>query len=137
MFVGLIHDIGKLYILTRVEEHPELFASTEALVEIVDGWHTAIGRAILENWKFPEHVLDAVDNHDNEELKRFGEPDLADVLIVANLFSNIQNGPGAAEEGRFDQVASCQRMGIDDQAYRDVMSESQEEIAELMHALSG
>lgn len=53
MFVGLIHGIGKLYILARVERYPGLFASPETMDSIINDWHIAIGKAILENWKFP------------------------------------------------------------------------------------
>ncbi len=54
MLTGMMHGIGKLYILTRATGHPELFASEEALNDIIDDWYPSIGKAILENWKFSE-----------------------------------------------------------------------------------
>ena len=54
MLTGMMHGIGKLYVLTRVIDHPELFASNTMLNQIIGEWHASIGRAILENWNFPE-----------------------------------------------------------------------------------
>ena len=33
MFVGLVHDVGKLYILSRVGNHPELFRNPSSVAE--------------------------------------------------------------------------------------------------------
>ncbi len=52
MLTGMMHGIGKLYILTRAIDHPELFNSETALNDIIDEWHAGIGKAILENWEF-------------------------------------------------------------------------------------
>ncbi len=60
MLTGMMHGIGKLYVLTRVIDHPELFASNTMLNQIIGEWHASIGKAILENWKFPESMAQAV-----------------------------------------------------------------------------
>ncbi len=54
MLTGMMHGIGKLYILTRATGHPELFASEDVLNDIINDWYPSIGKAILENWKFSE-----------------------------------------------------------------------------------
>src|SRR6202044_948366 len=50
LLTGMMHGIGKLYVLTRAIDHPELFASDATLNEIIGDWHASIGKAILENW---------------------------------------------------------------------------------------
>jgi HD-like signal output (HDOD) protein len=60
MLTGMMHGIGKLYILTRAAEHPELFTDHVTLDEILDKWHASIGRGILENWEFAESMSTAV-----------------------------------------------------------------------------
>src|SRR6202035_777633 len=52
MLTGMMHGIGKLYVLTRAIDHPELFASDTTLNQIIDDWHASIGKAILDNWSF-------------------------------------------------------------------------------------
>ena len=51
MLTGMMHSIGKLYVLTRAAAHPELFANAAVLDEILEQWHPSIGKAILENWE--------------------------------------------------------------------------------------
>ena len=88
MLAGLMHDIGKLYILTRVEAYPALFGDRENFDALLSAWHTGVGRAIVELWGFPEPIATAVDEH--EELARSASTaiDLADVVLVANLLSH-------------------------------------------------
>ena len=60
MLTGMMHGIGKLYVLTRATDHPELFANAAVLDEILEQWHPSIGKAILENWDFSEAMAQAV-----------------------------------------------------------------------------
>ena len=60
MLTGMMHGIGKLYVLTRVIDHPELFVSDTTLNDIIGEWHASIGKAILENWDFSEAMAQAV-----------------------------------------------------------------------------
>ena len=87
MLTGMMHSIGKLYVLTRAAAHPELFANAAVLDEILEQWHPSIGKAILENWEFSEAMAQAVG--DQEELDRT-EPevaDLSDIIAVAVLMT--------------------------------------------------
>ena len=47
LLVGLMHGVGKLYILGRAQEHPELFSDEAELMGIMDSWHAGIGSAII------------------------------------------------------------------------------------------
>jgi len=70
MLGGMMHGIGKLYVLTRAVRHPELFADREMLDGIIDDWHASIGKAILENWDFSEEMSEAIggqDDHSRDE----------------------------------------------------------------------
>jgi HD-like signal output (HDOD) protein len=46
LLTGMMHGIGKLYVLTRATDHPELFADTDTLDAIIREWHPSIGKAI-------------------------------------------------------------------------------------------
>ena len=87
MLTGMMHSIGKLYVLTRAAAHPELFANTAVLDEILEQWHPSIGKAILENWEFSEAMAQAVG--EQEELERNGPEiaDLSDIIAVAVLMT--------------------------------------------------
>ena len=60
MLTGLVHGVGKLYILTRSVRHPALFADQEMYQHIVNDWHGSIAKVLLENWQMAEDIITAV-----------------------------------------------------------------------------
>jgi putative nucleotidyltransferase with HDIG domain len=85
MMAGLLHDVGKFYILNRARHHATLFSSERALWDIVDQWHANIGAAILENWGISDEIRSAVMEHRNIDRSHSGAPDLIDVLTAADF----------------------------------------------------
>lgn len=85
MMAGLLHDVGKFYILHRARHHATLFSSERALWDIVDQWHANIGAAILENWGIPDQIRNAVIEHRTLHRTHSGAPDLIDVLTAADI----------------------------------------------------
>jgi putative nucleotidyltransferase with HDIG domain len=136
MLAGLLHAIGKFYILTRADDFPELFANTEALEGLLNEWHTGVGRAIVESWGFPEEIVDAVDEHELLDRENLGQADIADIVIVANLLANADEEQ-TTEQLELDQVPSVLRMKIDGETVRNLMQESDEEIRSMTQALAG
>ena len=53
LLAGLVHGVGKIYILTRASRHPGLFADQQSYESLVRDWHGNVARALLENWHFP------------------------------------------------------------------------------------
>lgn len=86
LLTGLLHVLGRLYIIMRSKEAPEL--SEAEFREVVNGWHAAIGKAILESWGLPEALQSAVEHQDELELELDGDVTLTDVLIAAKLLSS-------------------------------------------------
>jgi len=136
MLAGLLHAIGKFYILTRADDFPELFDNSEALEGLLNEWHTGVGRAIVESWGFPEEIVDAVDEHELLDRENLGQADIADIVIVANLLANADEEQ-TTEQLELDQVPSVLRMRIDGETVRNIMQESDEEIRSMTQALAG
>jgi HD-like signal output (HDOD) protein len=134
LLAGLLHGIGQLYILTRSAQHPGLFANQAAYTAIVRDWHSAIAKALLENWEMTEEVVEAVSNF--EDLERFhsGPVDLTDIVTVGNLLAAFKDHPETIELNMHD-VAACKRMKIDRSAYEQLIDESEHEIDTLRQAL--
>ncbi|MGB5179072.1 MAG: HDOD domain-containing protein [Gammaproteobacteria bacterium] len=135
MLAGLLHAIGKFYILTRADDFPELFANADALEVLLDEWHTGVGRAIVESWGFPEEIANAVDEYQLVDRERFGQADITDIVIVANLLARADEEP-ATEQPDLDQVPSLLRMKIDAETVRNLVRESEEEIRSMIQALA-
>ncbi len=92
MLTGMMHGIGKLYVLTRATDHPELFISDTTLNEIIRDWHASIGKAILENWDFSESMAQAVGEQEDLSRDEPGPPNLSDVIAVAILMVLSRRG---------------------------------------------
>ena len=134
MLTGMMHSIGKLYVLTRAASHPELFANTAVLDEIVEQWHPSIGKAILENWEFSEAMAQAVG--DQEELDRT-EPevaDLSDIIAVAVLMTRHGEDLSALEADLKDLPAAL-RLELTQARLASVIKDGASEVSALSDAL--
>jgi HD-like signal output (HDOD) protein len=134
LLAGLLHGIGKLYILTRSAQHPGLFADQAAYSAIVRDWHSAIAKALLENWEMAEEVIQAVSDYEDMDRRHTGPVDLTDVVTVGNLLAAFKDHPETIELNMHD-VAACKHMKIDRAAYEQLIDESEAEIDALLQAL--
>jgi HD-like signal output (HDOD) protein len=106
LLAGLLHVLGRLYIIMRAKDSPEL--SQTEMREILDGWHATIGKAILETWGLPETLQHAVEHQDEYGEAQEAEPSLTDVLIAAKLIAR-----GETEGAGFPAFARLKMLGID------------------------
>ena len=110
MLAGLTHDIGKLPIIKKAEEFPELIEDDFSLELILHKLHATIGREILKEWKFPQELIDVAYLH--EELDRDSEiTDFVDVVTVANLQSFI-DGDLFHSNIDFKRVPAFEKLGL-------------------------
>jgi len=134
MLTGMMHGIGKLYVLTRVIDHPELFASNTMLNQIIGEWHASIGKAILENWNFSESMAQAVGDQTDYGRMEEGPPDLSDIIAVAILMaSHAEDVPGL--ELALENLGAAKRLGLGESKLHEVMLESAAEVTALSQAL--
>jgi HD-like signal output (HDOD) protein len=134
MLTGMMHGIGKLYVLTRVIDHPELFASHTMLNQIISEWHTSIGKAILENWNFSEAMAQAVGDQADFSRIEDGPPDLTDVVAVAILMASHE-GDSPGLQAALSDLGAARRLGLDEEKTQAVMLESAAEVTALSQAL--
>ena len=69
---GLLHDIGKLFLIKVVEminlsEKTTIKPSTELLNEVMKNFHSERGYSLLKNWNLPEIYCDIARDHHSEE----------------------------------------------------------------------
>jgi HD-like signal output (HDOD) protein len=134
MLTGMMHGIGKLYVLTRAIDHPELFVSDQTLNDIIDEWHASIGKAILENWNFSESMAQAVGEQADFTRDEDGPPDLSDVVAIAILMSShVADLPGL--QAALTGLGAARRLGLDEERTQAVMRESAAEVTALSQAL--
>ena len=131
---GLMHGMGKLYILTRASQFPLLFNDQPSYKQIVRDWHASIAKAILENWEINDDIVVAIEEFENLDRTHIGANDLTDVLTVANLLASFHEFPESIELN-MQGVKACERMKLDREAVERILSESSQEVASLRAAL--
>lgn len=96
---GLLHEVGKLYILMRAREHKEVLLSEAAFRSVLAEWHPRVGEAVIEAWQLPAELAAAVGEHQSCGLEAPEPPAVTHVIAVANYLAEISEA--AAEEGNF------------------------------------
>jgi HD-like signal output (HDOD) protein len=134
MLGGMMHGIGKLYVLTRASRHPELFSDREMLDGIINDWHASIGKAILENWDFSEEMTEAIGGQEDLSREDLETPDLRDVISIAIVMASYVPDSDALEEA-LRGLPGAHRLGLDQKKTRVMMKECAAEISALSDAL--
>jgi HD-like signal output (HDOD) protein len=135
MLTGLVHGVGKLYILTRSTRHPALFADQDMYQHIVNDWHGSIAKVLLENWRMAEEIITAVDSYDDDSRQTRGASALlADVLEVAVTLAMCKQLPELLGE-RIGALKSGVRLELNAEICQALILESAEELAALRSAL--
>jgi HD-like signal output (HDOD) protein len=83
LVTGLLHNVGRLYILIRA--HPSSAPPVTGGVseQVLHDWHPRIGAGVLGYWKFPASIVDAVADQNASDRSTAGGELLTDVLIAA------------------------------------------------------
>ena len=136
LLAGLMHNVGRIYILTRASKHPSLVADQLTYQSIVRDWHTSVSKALLENWRVAEEIVDAVAHHEDMDREQRGPVTLTDVLSLATLVERNRTG-GDLQSADESLVKGLRRLQLQLQDCASVIDESAEEIAALKLALGG
>jgi len=136
LLAGLMHGVGKVYILARSASHPDLFADAAVCEQIMADWHAAVAKAVLESWDISPDIIAAVEQF--EQLDRDGdeEPDLTDVLTIADRLVTLQADPQIME-AQLAEASASRRMGLTPESCQKVLEETADELASLHAALGG
>lgn len=130
---GLMHEVGKLYILTKAEEFPEFLGDRASLESVLEEWNPQISKSIIESWGFPDEIAESTDPatyivHDKE-----AAPDLVDVIVVARL---LLDGKEEKLQTVFDEDDSCIKLGMSDDVAADVMLAYRDKLKSMQQSLN-
>lgn len=136
LLAGLMHNVGRIYILTRASKYPSLTADRLTFNSIVRDWHANVAKALLENWKVADEIVDAVAGYEDLDREARGPVTLTDVLSLAILLERNRDGAemNVPDEGL---MKGLRRMQLQVRDCHAVLDESAEEIAALKSALGG
>jgi len=109
---GLLHEVGKLYILMRVKDGLERVASEAAFQAVLADWHPRLGRAVIEAWGLSRELADAVGDHQSCALEAPEPPRLTDVVAVANYLAE-HSEEACNDERYFENAPSLGALAMD------------------------
>jgi HD-like signal output (HDOD) protein len=131
---GLLHGIGRLYIMVRAVADGSTCSDDAAFIELVAGWHAQIGKALLENWEFAEEISQAIGNQMEYERPWRHDADLTDVLIAGLVLADAFKRPAPrafATEG----ISAFQTIGLEELDCAAVMTDAEQHLESLHDAL--
>lgn len=135
MLAGLVHDIGALPILTKVEDYPALLEDEAAVDAILFAAHSRIGAAILASWNFPPELVQVAAEHE-DVARDVPEADYVDLVTVANLQSYIGTDHPLARRD-WSQIPAFRRLGLNPEVNVIEIEETAEDIREAQRLLGG
>ena len=107
---GLLHEIGKLYILTRARDFPGLLGDEASLATVQKQWSASVGRSIIEAWGFSHDIAESVETEENLDLNG-GNATLVDVVYLAKML--IEYEENAPSRTSFEQPATKLNVSAD------------------------
>ncbi len=82
---GLLHEVGKLYLLTKAADFPDIPVNILANSNDPDSWHPQVGRCIVESWGFDETIVETLEPLEYVTDNRSAAARLIDVVLAAEL----------------------------------------------------
>ncbi len=130
---GLMHEVGKLYILTKAEDFPDFLGDPNSMDSVMEEWNPQISKSIIESWGFPDEVAESTDpaTYINDDVE--SAPNLVDVMLVTKL---LVDGNEEKLTTLFEEDASCIKLGITGDVAADVMLAYREKLNSMQQSLN-
>jgi HD-like signal output (HDOD) protein len=130
---GLLHGIGRFYILVQSVNQNMSRLQSPVSTALVDAWHPAIAKAVLKNWQMDEEICEAVGAQAELGIVRTGAPTLTDVLIASiRLATRMQN---SYETASLNAGGAFARLDLTDEICKGLIAQAREETRALQRAL--
>ena len=129
---GLLHEIGKLYIITRAQQYPTFLGNDVSLQEVMDEWHPQVGRCIVESWGFPTNIVQSMDPGEFLNGHSHTPADLVDVVVAAKIVLNNGETPTAEHFS----VASCRKLDVCEDSLHKILNVYQEKLSVVRQSLA-
>lgn len=135
MLAGLLHDVGKFYILNRARHFDEQFVKDQALWEIVEQWHAQFGMAILKKWDISADIQQAIRDSARSDLPSSDQPGLSDVIGAASFLDTHFIAKSMRMVDWESAPRALQHLRLDLETSEALMNESAEELDLILQAI--
>ena len=128
---GLMHGVGKLFILTRAAHYPFVLRDRTKYGAILRKWHAPFARSILTGWHINPGIIEAVVQYENLNREVVGEePDLTDILATSYLVVG-HAGRISDLSMTVERIAAFSRLRLSITAVEETLESAKEEIEDL------
>jgi HD-like signal output (HDOD) protein len=111
MLAGLVSNIGVLSVLNYAQNYPQLLESEQLLQLWTSQIKGEVGGLVLENWQFPDEIVEVARGCEDWARNPDTRPDLCDLVLVATLHGYIGKRKFPPPP-RMDQVAAYQKLAL-------------------------
>ncbi|TVS11089.1 MAG: HDOD domain-containing protein [Gammaproteobacteria bacterium] len=121
--LGLVHNIGRIYLISRGAE----FGDNDAAVgmnELFDEWHPVVGSAIAESWNLPEQAVQAIAQQTTPDAEQDFAHDINDLLGLAVALAAVRENAEAVAAAASTPAAV--RLGVNEAALAAVVEDARE-----------
>ncbi|RMG33634.1 MAG: HDOD domain-containing protein [Gammaproteobacteria bacterium] len=138
MLAGLVHNIGALPVLTKLDLDLGFEADKQTVVRLVDEVGPSLGQEMLTQWQFAEEVA-RVPVECLDLRRERAEADYADLVLVARLehLATHARLDDATCPMRWPEYSAFARVGIETEVTVLEMEGPAEQIAEVRELLNG
>lgn len=111
MLAGLVSNIGVLSVLNYAQSYGQLLDNESLLRQWSDKLRGEVGALVLENWQFPDEIVEVARGCEDWLRCPTTRADLCDLVLVATLHSYIGKRKQPPPP-RMDQVPAYQKLAL-------------------------
>ena len=132
---GLLHGIGKLYIMARAASAANGLGGEHSWMELISGWQASIGKAVLQSWGFADELCEAVGDQDDVDRRWKHEASLVDVLIASLVLADALKTPEPRTLGTAG-INAFLSIGVTPAECSAILNQVEEQIRQIHEALA-
>jgi len=129
---GLLHEVGKLYIITKAEEFPAFLGEKGSFDAVLETWNSQISKSIIESWGFPDEVAQSADPATYLDQDQNTAPCYVDAVYVAKYLVDH----GQAESLDLSADPSCVKLGVSEVTVSNVLTTYREKLKTMQQSLA-
>ncbi len=130
---GLLHEVGKLYILTRAKDYPNFLGDDTSLDTVMAQWSASVGESIVQAWGFPDDIAETMDAQSAAENQVNANPSMFDIVAGSQLL--VADAEGSIEAA--SPHVSLSRLGITSESYEEIAEAYQLYVSSMLQSISG
>jgi len=134
MFAGIVHDLGRFYLLSRAADFPVLLEDAVVLAETINDLADRATEMVLKKLKLPHSVIDAV-IASREFSGSMPPATMGDLLFIAGAVSPRRDPFDELDARVIPLASTAVNLGLDQSVVAEVIAESGDEIYSIVVAL--